>query len=87
MPKSKFRVAVLARRSGQRKDWHAVTMIVLRCLKEPGVRVLCAREIQKTLAESAKRLIEDRIGSLGIGHMFRIKHYRITHPRRRMLEC
>jgi phage terminase large subunit len=52
-------------------------MLVLRCLREPGIRVVCAREIQKTLAESAKRLIEDRIASLGVGHMFRIQHDRI----------
>jgi hypothetical protein len=49
---------------GSGKSWHAATMLVLRCLKKPGIRVVCAHEIQKTLAESAKRLIEDRIGSL-----------------------
>ena len=61
----------LHRGRGSGKNWHAATMLVLRCLKEPGIRVVCAREIQKTLAESAKRLIEDRIASLGVGHMFR----------------
>lgn len=40
---------------GSGKSWHAVTMLVLRCLKEPGIRVVCAREIQKTLAEAADR--------------------------------
>jgi phage terminase large subunit len=56
-------------------------MLVLRCLKELGIRVVCAREIQKTLAESAERLIEDRIASLGVGQMFRIQHDRIITPR------
>jgi phage terminase large subunit len=65
---------------GSGKSWHAATMLVLRCLKEPGIRVVCAREIQKTLAESAKRLIEDRIASLGVGHMFRVQHDRILTP-------
>ena len=37
---------------GSGKSWHAATMLVLRCLREPGIRVVCAREIQKTLAES-----------------------------------
>jgi phage terminase large subunit len=55
-------------------------MIVLRCLKQPGLRVVCAREVQKTLAESAKRLIEDRIASLGVGHLFNIQHDRIIAP-------
>lgn len=65
---------------GSGKSWAAATMLVLRCLKEPGIRLVCAREIQKTLAESAKRLIEDRIASLGVGHMFRIQHDRIITP-------
>jgi Phage terminase large subunit len=65
---------------GSGKSWHAATMLVLRCLKEPGIRVVCAREIQKTLAESAKRLIEDRIASLSVGHMFRVQHDRILTP-------
>jgi phage terminase large subunit len=66
---------------GSGKRWHAATMLVLRCLKEPGIRVVCAREIQKTLAESAKRLIEDRIASLGVGHMFNVQHDKIITPR------
>lgn len=64
---------------GSGKSWHAATMLVLRCLKEPGIRVVCAREIQKT-AESAKRLIEDRIASLGVGHMFNVQHDKIITP-------
>jgi phage terminase large subunit len=55
-------------------------MLVLRCLREPGIRVVCAREIQKTLAESAKRLIEDRIASLNVGHMFNVQHDKILTP-------
>jgi phage terminase large subunit len=65
---------------GSGKSWHAATMLVLRCLKEPGIRVVCAREIQKTLAESAKRLIEDRIASLGVGHMFNVQHDKVITP-------
>ena len=65
---------------GSGKSWHAATMLVLRCLREPGIRVVCAREIQKTLAESAKRLIEDRIASLGVGQMFHVQHDKILTP-------
>ena len=65
---------------GSGKSWFAATMIVLRCLKEPGLRVVCAREVQKTLAESAKRLIEDRIAALGVEHLFNIQHDRIITP-------
>jgi hypothetical protein len=51
-------------------SWHAATMLVLRCLREAGIRVVCAHEIQ---------LIEDRIASLGVGHMFQ-QHDRIIAP-------
>ena len=57
------------------KSWQAATMLVTRCLQEPGIRVVCPRD-SETLAESAKRLIEDRIASLGVGHMFRIQQKR-----------
>ena len=33
-------------------------MIVEHCLLNPGAKVVCIREIQKTLSQSAKTLIE-----------------------------
>jgi phage terminase large subunit len=65
---------------GSGKSWHFASAIVERCLLEPGLRVVCAREFQKTLAESAKRLIEDQIGRLGVGAHFQIFHDRIVTP-------
>ncbi|MCA6305266.1 MAG: PBSX family phage terminase large subunit, partial [Phenylobacterium sp.] len=32
-----------------------------RCVESPGLRILCVREVQKSLRDSAKRLIEDQI--------------------------
>ncbi len=40
------------------------------CLMRPGTRGLCVREIQKSLRESAKRLIEDKITEFGITDQF-----------------
>lgn len=39
--------------------------VVWQAVKRPGLRVLCVREIQRSLNESAKRLIEDKIRALG----------------------
>ena len=39
------------------------------CLRSPGARIVCVREVQKSLRESVKLLMEDKIRSLGVdGH-------------------
>lgn len=45
-----------------------------------GLRGVCIREVQKTLKESAKALIEDKIGSLGLSGMFDCQSDRIITP-------
>lgn len=45
-----------------------------------GLRAVCVREVQKTLKESAKRLIEDKIAALGVGQYFDIKQDEIRTP-------
>jgi hypothetical protein len=47
-------------------------MVIVYCLLHPGARVVCVREIQKTLAESAKALIEAKIQEFGVGHELRV---------------
>jgi phage terminase large subunit len=39
----------------------------------PGLRSVCIREHQKSLKDSAKRLIEDKIQSLGLGSHFEVQ--------------
>jgi phage terminase large subunit len=45
-------------------------MIVEQAIRNPGTRVVCIREVQKSLAQSAKKLIEDKIQSLNVGSLF-----------------
>ena len=45
-----------------------------------GFRGLCVREVQKSLKESAKRLLEDKINVMGYGSQFNIKHDEIGTP-------
>lgn len=40
---------------------------------DPDCRVVCIREIQRSLKFSAKQLIEDKITALGVGHMFDVQ--------------
>ena len=55
-------------------------MLVEACQAEKGMLAVCIREAQKTLAQSSKRLIESKIGSLGLGHGFKLFSDRIETP-------
>jgi phage terminase large subunit len=50
------------------------------CLLHPGARIVCIREVQKTLAQSAKLLIENKIQEFGVGSEFRVLYDRIETP-------
>lgn len=50
-------------------------------LRKPDLRFVCIREIQKSLDQSVKRLLEDKIRALGVSDRFRILR---THIETRM---
>lgn len=41
-------------------------MLVEQCVMRPGLRVACVREVQKSLKNSVKLLVEDKIRALGV---------------------
>lgn len=49
-------------------------------MSEPGTLAVCIREVQKTLAQSSKRLVEDKIRELDVGDRFRVLNDRIETP-------
>jgi len=55
-------------------------LVVEECLRERGTLVVCIREKQLTLAQSSKRLIEDKIEAFGVGSLFRIYDDKIRTP-------
>jgi phage terminase large subunit len=55
-------------------------MLVEECVRFPGTRAVCIREVQKTLAQSSKRLIETKIEQLGLGKQFDIQKDLIKTP-------
>jgi phage terminase large subunit len=54
--------------------------IVERSLMEPGLPVVCIREMQRSLNQSSKRLIEAKIQQHGLGRQFDVLHDRIKTP-------
>jgi phage terminase large subunit-like protein len=61
---ARYKAAYGGRGSG--KSHYFATAMVLAAARKPGFRGLCVREVQKSLQESAKRLIEDKIQQLGL---------------------
>jgi phage terminase large subunit len=55
-------------------------MLVEECVMKPGTLAVCIREVQKTLAQSSKRLIETKIEQLGVSHLFDVQKDIIKTP-------
>lgn len=54
--------------------------MVASAYSKPGFRGLCVREVQKSLKESAKRLLEDKIEAFGLGPHFEVQRDQIKTP-------
>lgn len=65
---------------GSAKSHFYAELLVLYCLTHPATRAVCIREVQKSLANSAKLLIEDKIRKFDLEHVFRIMEDRIITP-------
>jgi phage terminase large subunit len=75
---SRYKAAYGGRGSGKSQffaDW-----MIIQAASRPGFRALCCREIQKSLKESAKRLLEQKIEDRGLGHLFDIQVDGIKGP-------
>ena len=65
---------------GSGKSHYFAELLVEEAIRRKGFRAVCIREIQKSLRESAKRLIEDKIETLGVSSMFEIQNDQIKTP-------
>jgi len=64
---------------GSGKSHAFAEMLVERCIMAKTDAV-CIREVQKSLAQSVKRLVEAKIEALGVGHMFDVQQSLIKGP-------
>ncbi|OWJ68717.1 PBSX family phage terminase large subunit [Inquilinus limosus] len=65
---------------GSGKSHVFAELLVRRCVDTAPVRAVCIREVQRSLDQSVKRLIEDKIQALGAGGHFRVQAERILGP-------
>lgn len=77
LPPMRYKGAKGGRGSG--KSYFFADLMIERSIVEKTNSV-CIREVQKNLRESVKRLIEDRINILGVGHLFTVMSDRIKCP-------
>lgn len=68
---SRYKGAYGGRGSG--KSHHFAESLVEQMVLNPDWPIVCIREIQKSLKFSAKKLIEDKIGAMGVGPLFDIQ--------------
>ena len=52
---------------GSGKSHFFAELMIANALRYPGSRMVCIREVQKTLRESSKRLLEDKLISMNLG--------------------
>ena len=65
---------------GSAKSHDFAKNLIKRCVERPGTRWACIREVQKSLEQSVKRLLEDKIKAFGLGDHFQIANTQIKTP-------
>jgi phage terminase large subunit len=65
---------------GSAKSHEFAKNLLKRCIEKPGTRFVCVREVQRTLEQSVKRLLEDKIKLFKLESDFRSSNTQITTP-------
>ena len=65
------RYKVLYGGRGGGKSWAVARALLIQAAQKP-LRVLCAREVQKSIRDSVHRLLSDQIAAMGLGHFFEV---------------
>lgn len=65
---------------GSGKSHFFAELLVERAILHPGLRAACVREVQKSLKNSVKLLVEDKIRKLGVQDQFEILEAEIRTP-------
>lgn len=75
---SRYKAAYGGRGSG--KSHNFAELAIEKCIMNPGTRIVCVREVQKSLRESVKLLLEDKIKAFGVENQFTILNDSIQCP-------
>lgn len=73
----RYKVARGGRGSG--KSWNFARAVLIRCASKQ-TRVLCTREVQKSIQQSVHQLLTDQIEAMGLGDLFEVLQTEIRGP-------
>lgn len=62
---------------GSAKSWSIARALIIKALQTP-TRILCAREMQRSIRDSVHKLLSDQIRSMNFGHHFDIEQVTIS---------
>jgi len=62
---------------GSGKSHFFAELLVEYCIMHPGTHAVCIREIQKSLDQSVKKLVEMKIEQMGVGGYFKVQEQKI----------
>ena len=65
---------------GSAKSHFFGDLLIERCFLNAPCRAVCVREVQRSLEQSVKRLLEDKIQKYGLGSQFRVMNTHIETP-------
>lgn len=65
---------------GSGKSRFFASKLIAKASSAPGLRWVCIREVQRSLEQSVKRLLEDEIERQGVGSMFEVMQTEIRCP-------
>ena len=74
---ARYKVARGGRGSG--KSWGFARALILRCVKQQ-TRILCTREVQKSIQQSVHQLLSDQIEAMGLAPVFEVLNSEIRGP-------
>ena len=66
-----WRFKVMHGGRGSSKSWSVARALLILAAQKP-LRVLCTREVQKSIKDSVHRLLTDQIQALGLGHLYEV---------------
>lgn len=73
----RYKVAYGGRGSG--KSWTVAQLLVMKAMTS-SCRILCAREIQKSISDSVIQLLDDTINRMGVQDYFEVQRNQILGP-------
>src|ERR1700690_3465820 len=67
-------------RGSGKSHFAAEHAVIVRAIANPGSRIVCVREVQKSLQQSVKRLLEDKLQQYQLTELFKIQNTQIGTP-------